>query len=588
MNKGVVISVLVLAIGFSTARAQNSTEKRPNFLLIVADDMGYSDMGMFGGEIKTPRLDQLANEGVRYTDFYVAPTCSPTRSMLLSGMDNHLAGLGNMIERIAPNQEGLEGYEGVLSLKVATLPEILKANGYHTYMAGKWHLGKQPDHIPHARGFERDFTMLDAAGSHFDNRSLDRDIEHTQFTQDGEYITNLPSDYYSTKTYTDKMIEFIESNKADGKPFFAYVAHQAPHDPIQVPDNWLRRYKGEFDDGWDELRAQRLARMKELGIVGPEAEVAPRLWYVPEWDKLTGIAQATLARKMEVYASMVEYMDMEIGRLIDYIESIGELDNTYIIFFSDNGAESRDKSDMKGRRASMDANYLARNFNFDFASWGRKGSYVAYGPPWAQVSAAPFWMFKGTVNEGGIRSPLVVVDPKHTNAGKVNNDAILHVKDVAPTLLEWAGIDQPTNINGRDVPPMQGLSWADMVAGETTSPRTDDDWLGTEWWSGKTIRQGNYKLVWMPEPIGRGGWALYDIKNDPGEWNDLAASQPDRLNQMLVLWDQYVKENNIVIPSRTDFDGAKEKLPPRPPVDDTWHTGHEPNYGETPSESDDI
>ncbi len=572
----------------SSIHAQNNgSDNRPNFLVIVADDMGFSDMGMFGGEIHTPNLDGLARQGVRYTNYYVGPTCSPTRAMLLSGMDNHLAGMGNMYERTAPNQEGQPGYEGVLSNRVAPLPSILKANGYHTYMAGKWHLGKSSDHIPAARGFERDFSLLDAAGAHFSRKPYDDANEETQFTSDGEYIEKLPKGFYSSRTFTDKMIEFIESNRGDGKPFFAYMAHQAPHDPLQVPDSWLRKYKGRYDDGWDKTREKRLARMKEIGIMPQATELAHRVWYVPEWDELTGMAQVTLARKMEIYAAVVENMDMQIGRLIEYLRETGQLENTYIIFFSDNGPESNDKvSNAKGKRASVFANWLARTYDTDFASWGRKGSFVAYGPAWAQVSATPFWMFKGTMNEGGIRSPLVVVEPKHTNAGNINQKAILHVTDIAPTLLELAGVEQSSQFNERDVLPMQGASWARMLQGEIASPRTENDWLGFEFWHAMAVRKGDWKLTWMPKPIGKSDWRLINLANDPGERNDLAADYPEKVEELLAHWETYVAENNVILPNRTQYDGLEDRLPPRPPVDGDWPRGPELNYDET-SESED-
>ncbi|MCB0258449.1 MAG: arylsulfatase [Calditrichaeota bacterium] len=562
-------------------------QERPNFLVIVADDMGYSDMGMFGGEISTPNLDALAQQGVRYTNYYVAPTCSPTRAMLMSGMDNHLAGMGNMYERIAPNQEGQPGYEGVLNHQIAPLPAILKANGYHTYMAGKWHLGKSPEHIPAARGFERDFTLLDAAGAHFSRKPYDDANDETQFTADGKYIDKLPKGYYSSKTFTDKMIEFIESNRGDGKPFFAYMAHQAPHDPLQVPDDWLRKYKGRYDAGWDKIREQRLARMKEMNLIPEIAENAHRIWYVPDWDELTGMAQVTLARKMEIYAAMVEYLDMEIGKLVDYLRDTDQLDNTYIIFFSDNGPESNDKvSNVKGKKASAFANWLAKTYDTDFASWGRKGSFVAYGPPWAQVSATPFWMFKGTMNEGGIRSPLVIVDPKHTNAGSINHHALLHVKDLAPTLLDLANIEPPRQFNGHDVLPMQGASWADMIGGKTPSPRTEDDWLAFEFWHCMTVRKGDWKLTWMPKPVGKDDWRLVNLARDPGERHDLSAENPGKVKELLAHWESYVAENNVILPNRTQYDGLEEKLPPRPPVDGSWPPGPELNYGGEESEDD--
>lgn len=210
---------------------------RPNIVLIVADDMGYADMGMFGGEIRTPNLDALAQQGVRFTNFYTSSTCSPTRAMLLSGTDNHIAGLGNMEEMVAPNQRGVPGYEGVLNERVVPFPQLLGLAGYHTYMVGKWHLGKEPDKIPAARGFERDFTLLQGGGSYFDDTGLNARSPKSIFTRDGRYLTKLPENFYATRTYTDKMIEFIESNRGDGQPFFAYVSHQAPHDPFHLPDD---------------------------------------------------------------------------------------------------------------------------------------------------------------------------------------------------------------------------------------------------------------------------------------------------------------------------------------------------------------
>jgi arylsulfatase len=232
--------------------------KRPNILLIVADDLGYSDLGCYGGEIKTAVLDNLAQQGVRYTDFCVSPTCSVTRSMLLTGTDNHIAGLGNMGELNAPNQMGKPGYEGVLNQRVVTVASLLRNNGYHTYMAGKWHLGLEPDQIPHARGFERDFSLLVGGGSHFNDAwDIEWQIPKAPYTEDGRPVEKLPKDFYSTKTYTDKTIQFIEEGRQDGKPFFAYMAFTAPHGPLHVPDDWLRRYKNRYDEGWDPPSAPR-------------------------------------------------------------------------------------------------------------------------------------------------------------------------------------------------------------------------------------------------------------------------------------------------------------------------------------------
>lgn len=565
------------------AQAPSASDDRPNFLIIVADDMGFSDLGMFGGEIPTPSLDALAKEGVRYTQFYVAPTCSPTRAMLLSGMDNHLAGLGNMIERLAPNQEGQPGYEGVLNDRVAPVSTVLRDAGYHTYMAGKWHLGKEPQQIPAAKGFERDFTLLAAAGSHFDKTGYDWHVPDNQYTEDGEYLEDLPSDFYSTTTYTDKIIEYIDSNRGDGKPFFAYLAHQAPHDPLQVPNDWLRRHRGRYDCGWDTVRASRLDRMKSLGVVDPTTELSPRLWFVPEFNQLTGMSRYTISRKMEIYASMVEYMDMEIGRLLAYLDESGILDNTYVIFFSDNGPESNDKAaNARNRLASQAAGWIANDYNTDFANWGRRGSFTAYGSPWAQVSATPFWMFKGALAEGGVRAPLIVVPPRNArrNAGTVNREALLHVQDIAPTMLELAGVAQPQTVGGRDVLPMQGASWTQMLAGQTASPRSSQDWLGFEFWGMRAVRKGPWKLSWMHEPFGTEEWQLYNLLQDPAEQNDLAGSEPTVVDELMEDWESYVALNNVILPNRHQYEGLEEQLPPRPAVAGTWPPGPEENYGE--------
>ncbi|HMM72511.1 MAG TPA: sulfatase-like hydrolase/transferase, partial [Rhodocyclaceae bacterium] len=239
------------------AQAQ-APPQRPNIVIILGDDLGFADLGSFGSEIKTPNLDNLAREGVRFANFYTHASCSPTRSILLSGVDTHLNGLGNMSEWTAPNQRGAVGYEGYLNHRVATLPQLMKDAGYHTYMVGKWHLGKQPDRIPAARGFERDFALLDGAGSYWDMWNFTGASPKSTFTEDGRYLTQLPKDYYATKTYTDKMIGFIDANHGDGKPFFAYVAHQAPHDPYHLPKEWRSRHVGEYDKGWDAIRQERL------------------------------------------------------------------------------------------------------------------------------------------------------------------------------------------------------------------------------------------------------------------------------------------------------------------------------------------
>ena len=336
------LAIVIAALLAPAIAAAADPARRPNIVVILADDMGFADMGSFGSEIRTPNLDSLAKEGVRFTNFYTHASCSPTRSMLLSGVDTHLNGLGNMDEWTAPNQRGVLGYEGYLNDRVTTLPQLLKDAGYHTYMVGKWHLGKTPEQIPRARGFERDFSLLDGAGSYWDMTNFTAASPKSVFTEDGRYLNKLPDDYYATKTYTDKLIGFIDAQRGDGKPFFAYVSHQAPHDPYHLPKDWRNRHVGEYDQGWDAVRQARLKRQIEMGIVPAGTQLAERMWFVPDPTLLAPAPRALLGKKMELYAGMVENLDHHVGRLIDHLKKIGEYDNTIFIVFGDNGAEGTD------------------------------------------------------------------------------------------------------------------------------------------------------------------------------------------------------------------------------------------------------
>jgi arylsulfatase A-like enzyme len=541
-------------------------------VLIVADDMGYADMGMFGGEIRTPNLDALAEQGVRFTNFYTQTTCSPTRSMMFSGTDNHIAGLGNMEEMIAPNQEGVPGYEGVLNDRVVAFPQLLRDSGYHTYMTGKWHLGKEPDKIPAARGFERDFTILQGAGSYFDDTGLNMRSPKSIYTRDGKYLTKLPKNYYATRTFTDEMIRFIDSNRGDGKPFFAYVAHQAPHDPYHLPNDWLRRYERDYDQGWDVIRKQRLERMIALGIFPSGTRLADRMWFVPEAANLAPGPRAIAARKMELYASLVENMDHNIGRLVEHLKSIDEYDNTLFIFLSDNGAEATDLGAMmRGQAGSENFLFYALKWSQTHPdAWGRRGSYTSYGTPWAQVSATPLRLYKGWLAEGGIRSPMVVSGAGIRQPAGSLNSGLMHVMDISATLLDIAGVDYPSTYDGRDIAPLQGKSWLPTLAGEADSPRGPEDWLGWELWGNRAIRQGDWKLLWLHKPMGIADWELYNLREDPGETKDLSAQYPEKVSELVVLWEEYVRTNNVIIPDRHMFESLEDALPVRVPVDEGW------------------
>jgi len=544
-------------------------DSRPNIVIILADDMGFADLGSFGGEINTPNLDALASAGVRFTQFYTHASCSPTRSVMLSGVDTHLNGLGNMDEWTAPNQVGEPGYEGYLNDSVVTIAQLLKQTGYHTYMTGKWHLGKAPDKIPRARGFERDFSLLDGGGNYWDMTNVTALTPRLVFTEDGKYLAELPKDYYATRTYTDKMIEFIEAQRGDGKPFFAYVAHQAPHDPYHLPKKWRNRYVGKYDKGWDAVRRTRLDRQIELGISDAETVLSERMWFVPDPSQLAAAPRALLGMKMELYAGMLENMDHHVGRLVDYLKSIGEYENTVFIVFGDNGAEGTDLFEMvAGTPGTLNYLWAAMKWsNNDPKAWGEPGSFVGYGPMWAQVSMTPFSQYKGWLAEGGIRNALIMSGPVIKRPAGSIHDAVMHISDIMPTLLEFAGTQYPESFQGRQLPPIYGKSWLPMLEGREEAIRSNDDILAWEIFGNRALRQGEWKIRWQWKPFGTGDWELYNLATDSAERSNLAAQNPDKLIAMLELWDDYVAENNVILPSRSAFETLEDQLPPRVPDD---------------------
>jgi arylsulfatase A-like enzyme len=565
VRRPVIVGVFAALAAVAVASAADAP-RRPNIVIILGDDMGYSDMGSFGSEIKTPNLDSLAKDGVRFTTFYTHASCSPTRSMLLSGVDTHLNGLGNMSEWTAPNQMGLDGYEGNLNDRVATLPQLLKDAGYHTYMVGKWHLGKEPTQIPAARGFERDFTLLDGMGSYWDDWSFAAVNPKSLYTEDGRYLTRLPKNFYATKTYTDKLISYIDANHADGKPFFAYVSHQAPHEPYHLPKEWRSRHVGEYDKGWDALRQERLKREVELGIMPAGTQPAERMWFVPDSTLLAPAARGFFGKKMEIYAGLVENLDFHVGRLIDHLKEIGEYDNTIFIVFGDNGAEGGDLFNLiAGSPGSRDFLWAAMHWaQTEPNAWGDPGSWLSYGPMWAQVSMTPFSQYKAWLAEGGIRNALVVSGPLVKRPkGSINNQGIMHVADIMPTLLEVAGTSYPATYKGKTAPPALGKSWIPVLEGRAESPRTDQDVLAWELFGNRAVRQGNWKLRWEIKPFGKSEWELFDLSADLIELHDLAAERPDKVREMIALWDDYVQKNNVVLPNRAPYEGLDKELPQR-------------------------
>jgi arylsulfatase A-like enzyme len=548
MNRGtqflLVMALSPLSVGALLAADANRDGKRPNVLLIVADDMGYSDIGSFGAEIATPTLDALAKEGLQATSFHVLPKCSPSRSVLLSGIDNHRAGLGEMGERSTPEMRGNPGYEGYLNFEVAALPEVLKAGGYHTYMVGKWHLGHDEKTSPHARGFEETFVLVGGGGSHWGDQKGITPTMPMLYQRNGKAVKTLPDDFYSTKNYTDHVLQWMRKNKGDEKPFFAYLAYTAPHDPLHAPKKYIDKYKGKYDGGWDALREKRFQALKELGIVHKNVKPFPRLDSVKAWDELPPKEQREAARDMEVYAAMIDYLDEQIKRVFDYLKETGEYDNTMIIFISDNGASGARASAYPGQ-----TDEYANTFDNSLENRGLPNSLIETGPGWAQASMAPSRLFKGFTAEGGIKAPLLVKLPgKMPNAGKMNH-SFFHIRDLMPTILDVAGVSHQEQFNGRTVLPMQGQSVLELFNGEAASPYAGASQVGYELSGMKAFFNGDWKILWMPEPMGTGDWELFNLKEDPAELQDLSAEHPQKLKELVEQWEQYKKDNGVLDPS---------------------------------------
>ena len=545
----VLIVGLVVAICLGTSGCERQQEpvqekaplKRPNVLLIVADDMGYSDIGAFGGEIITPALDQLASDGLRLSNFHVLPTCSPSRSVLLSGIDNHLAGIGTMGEMHTAAMDDYPGYAGYLNFEVAALPEVLQAGGYHTYMAGKWHLGDEKETTPHARGFDETFALLPGGGSHWNDRKPVSPPETMVYSRNGKVVESLPDDFYSTRYYTDFLLESLQGNRADGKPFFAYLSYTAPHDPLHAPQSYIEKYKGAYDSGWDELRQQRLQALKDLGIIQADATPFPRLPSVPAWSEMSADEREEAARDMEVYAAMVDYLDEQILRIFDYLQETGEFDNTLILFMSDNGANGALPTVYPGQTEE----YLG-SFDNSLDNRGLINSYIEQGPGWAQASMSPSRMFKGFTSEGGIRAPLIVKLPGTMSNADALSNAFVHVRDIVPTILDIADVSHALEFEGRSVLPLQGQSLLTFLTGETDIPYSGADRVGYELFGLKAFIDGDWKILQMPRPFASGEWELYNLKQDPGEIEDLSSEYPEKVEEMVALWARYSEDNSVL------------------------------------------
>jgi arylsulfatase A-like enzyme len=548
-----ILCVLVLASAATGVQAQDT---RPNILILIADDTGYADIGAFGSEIDTPAIDQLAADGMMFTNFHVGASCSPTRTMLISGVDNHLAGLGNMLEIQADNQFGKPGYEGYLNDKVVTMPRLLRDAGYHTYMTGKWHLGHERGSIAYDRGFEKSFMLGESGADNWVEQPYAPFYDRVHYYEDDK-LTSLPKgDYFSSNFYTDRMIEYIDSNIDDGKPFLAWIGYQAMHYPHQAPKEFIDKYDGVYDDGFEVLRETRLARQKELGLVSPDIELDLEMkktsyepWQMPDWEAFTDEEKAFRSREMQTYAGMLDNMDTNISKLLAHLEKLGVADNTIVVFMSDNGPDPNEIPQSEAYREWFNTNYdkvYMEDFNGDFSSMGQKGVYADYGPGWAAASATPGSYYKTFSSEGGLRVPLIVRFPGVVDPG-TRVDSFAYVRDIMPTLLEIAGVDMPGPVyDGREIYVPDGISMLPVLKEEAESVRGDDNPVGYELAGSSAVFQGDFKLMQNLAPKGNGDWELYNIVADPSELTDLAAQMPKLVTELKAFYASYAEEVNLV------------------------------------------
>ena len=546
------------------AGAVSAQTDRPNFLIIVADDVGMAELGPYGSEIETPALDALAEEGIRFTSFYAQMNCSPTRAMLMSGTDSHLAGLGTMAAGMqSPNQEGVPGYEGVLNDRVVTFARLLQDNGYRTYATGKWHLGHTPDKLPVARGFDLAFIQTSGgpADSHFNLDGPGPDARESYF-ENGTDVTGMPvaDDFFSSDFYTDKIIEYLRNDPEQDKPFLAYLNFSAPHIPVQAPETHIDLYRGRYDDGYDILRETRLARMIEMGLFPPGTGLSERAPTVTPWEELSDTARQILARRMEVYAGAIDNMDDNIGKIIDYLKESRLYENTVILFMSDNGAAGF--FGYNERRAA------ARFANADnsIENLGRDGSIMFYGPGWGSAGSVPFDLFKRHATEGGIRVPAIVSGPG-VGAGGAISRSVLTASDVAPTILELAGVEYPEgSYEGREILPQTGKSFTPLLNDPGARIHGEDEVIGLELWARIAVRKGDWKLLRTEPPFREDRWYLYNVKEDPGETTDLSGRMPEKLEEMVAAWERYRTESNVILPTE-----LPDRISPLWLIDDTPH-----------------
>jgi len=526
-----VVVVLVGALSAGPLRAAGGNLVRPNIVLILADDMGFSDIGSYGSEIPTPNLDALAAGGLRFTQFYNTARCSPTRAALLTGVHPHQAGMGRLAEEASDlTTQHPAGYLSYLAPNSVTLAEALRPAGYRTYMAGKWHLGQRdPSKWPLQRGFDRFYGLLTGVSSYF------KPVGDRGLTLDNRQLPPpTDPDYYTTDAFTDFAIQTVREH-ASSTPFFLYLAFTAPHWPLHARPADIAKFTGQYRAGWDSLRAARHARQKSLGLFAADAPLSPRDAGARAWEELTPAEQTDLEYRMAVYAAQVHRMDWNIGRLVATLREQGQLENTLLIFLSDNGGCAEPYTDRGGQPAER--------IN-DPAFSGP----VSYGTGWANASNTPFRNFKSQLYEGGIATPLIVHWPAGLKAKQGSIDPTPgYITDIMPTALAVSGAPYPRTNHARPTPPLEGRSLLPVLLGSPPAPAPRI--FAWEQYGYKSVRRGDLKAVFAPPGLhdrrGRGQWELYDLAGDRAESHDLAATRPDDLKKLIAFWDEWAARAQV-------------------------------------------
>lgn len=513
---------LMTLSGFSIhANAVKSEQTRqPNIVIIMADDMGYSDIGCYGSEIATPNIDRLAANGVRFRNFYNNAKCCPSRASLLTGLYNHEAGMGRMVSN-ADSEIQPGPYQGFLNENCLTIAEVLKQAGYSTYMSGKWHLGERREHWPPQRGFDKYFGLISGASSYFE---IIKESRPRKMAYGNQYWTPPDQGFYMTDAISDSAVTFIQSHlhTESDKPFFLYLAYTSPHWPLHALEEDIKKYEGKYASGWDSIRDVRYKKMIRLGIIDRTCTLSPRTTGIPSWDEAK--EKDLWIRRMQVYAAMIDRMDQGIGRFIRALESLGELDNTLILFLADNGGCAEVAS--------------TRNLAIPGIPVGEKGSYDSYHEPWANVSNTPYRYYKNWLYEGGIRTPLIAFWPDRINGKGIMTNQVGHLIDIMPTCMEAAGAKYPEQLKNNPLKPLRGQSLMTAFNGN------ESDRLNPLFWefSGeKAMRQGNWKLL----KTKGGEWELFDLKTDPAELNNLSSVYPDILNKMAGAYNNWKIEVGV-------------------------------------------